>query len=334
MRRPIVIDLFCGAGGLSKGFEMAGFKILAGLDNDKWSIQTFKKNHKRAKIINEDIRKVSGEDIEKLIKTKNVDVIAGGPPCQGFSIAGRRDPKDPRNSLFMEFIKIVNYFKPEWVVMENVLGIKSMKTEKSEAVVDIIKNEFGKIGYDVVWKTLNSADYGVPQKRRRVFFMAHKDGKEISFPVESHSKNPQRRIDGSLIERWVPVSNVLLNESEIGKNYFHTPKMIEGFRRRKQRNIENKKGFGWQILRMNEPSYTISARYWKDGSEALVMYSPERIRMLTERECARIQSFPDDFIFLGPKKEVYKQIGNAVPPLLSKAIAELIKTSYKSVNAI
>jgi len=326
--KPTVIDLFCGAGGLSKGFEMAGFKILVGLDNDKWSIETFQKNHKDVKIIDEDIKKVSGEDIEKLIGTKNVDVVIGGPPCQGFSIAGRRDPKDPINSLFVEFIRIVNHFKPEWVVMENVLGIRSMKTAKGELVVDIIKKEFRKIGYDAIWKTLNAADYGVPQKRRRVFFIARRNGKKFSFPSETHSKTPQKRIDGSLIKKWVPVKDVLLKESEVEKKYFHTPKMIEGFKRRKQKNIENKKGFGWQILRLDEPSFTISARYWKDGSDALVMYSPTKIRMLTERECARIQGFPDDFEFAGPKREVYKQIGNAVPPLLAKTIAEEIKKSF------
>jgi len=323
-----VLDLFCGAGGLSEGFKMAGFEILAGLDNDKWSIETFRKNHKEAKIIHKDIRKVSGEEIKEIIGTKNIDVIVGGPPCQGFSIAGRRDPKDPRNSLFMEFVRIVNYFKPEWTVIENVLGIRSMKTAKGEAVVDIIKKEFKKIGYDVIWKVLNAADYGVPQKRKRVFFMAHRDGKKISFPLETHSQKPQKRIDGTEIRKWVPVKNVLLKDSEVNEKYFHTPKMIEGFKKRKQRNVENGKGFGWQILRLDEPSFTISARYWKDGSDALVMNSPTRIRMLTERECARIQSFPDSFMFMGPKREVYKQIGNAVPPLLARAIAEEIKKNF------
>jgi DNA (cytosine-5)-methyltransferase 1 len=320
-----VLDLFCGCGGLSEGFRMAGFRIVAGLDNDKWSIQTFKENHKEAKIIHKDIRKVSNEEIEKLAGMKSFDVIVGGPPCQGFSIAGRRDPKDPRNSLFMEFIRIVNYFKPEWIVMENVLGIKSMKTAKDELVVDIIKKEFGKIGYDVICETLNAADYGVPQKRRRVFFIAHKDGKKILPPVKTHSEKPQKRIDGSIIKKWVPVKNVLMDKSKVPKNYFHSQKMIEGFRRRKERNIKNNKGFGWQILKLECPSYTISARYWKDGSDALVKYSDDEVRMLTERECARIQSFLDSFNFIGSKKEVYKQIGNAVPPLLAKAIAEQIK---------
>lgn len=324
-KKPTVIDLFCGAGGMSGGFRMAGFKILAGVDNDKWCIETFKENHKGAKFILGDMRKISGEDIEKLIGTKNVDVIIGGPPCQGFSIAGRRDPSDPRNSLFMEFVKIVDYFKPEWIVMENVLGLRTAKTANGEPVKDIISEEFRKIGYDVIFSVLNSADYGVPQRRRRVFFMAHRDGKKISFPIHTHAKKTQKKIDGSRIKKWVPVKTVLMQESEVPKNYFHTQKMIDGFRRRKERNIRRGAGFGWQILDLEKPSYTISARYWKDGSDALVMYSPIRVRMLTEKECARIQSFPDNYEFRGPKRERYRQIGNAVPCFLAKAIALEIK---------
>lgn len=322
---PSVIDLFCGAGGLSEGFRMAGFKIILGLDNDKKCIETFRENHKKSKILSDNIRNIKGSDIERLIGTKNVDVIIGGPPCQGFSIAGKRDPKDPRNSLFMEFIKIVDYFKPEWIVMENVLGIKSMKTAKGEKVVNIIKNEFKKAGYDVICESLNAADYGVPQKRRRVFFMAHRDGKKISFPKPTHSEIPQKRMDGSVIKKWAPVKNILLERSEVPKKYFHSQKMIEGFRKRKEKNLKRGVGFGWQILDPEKPSYTISARYWKDGSDALVRYSPTEIRMLTERECARVQGFPDSFRFVGSKKEIYRQIGNAVPPLLAKAIADKLR---------
>ena len=320
-----VIDLFCGAGGLSKGFEMAGFKILAGLDHDKWSIETFKNNHKYAIAINDDIRKVSGKDIEEKILTNNVDVIIGGPPCQGFSMAGKRDQKDPRNSLFMEFIRLVDYFKPEWVMMENVTGIKSMKTSKGELVVDILKKEFRKIGYDVIYGTFNTADYGIPQKRKRVLFIAHKDGKKITFPTPTHSNKAQKRVDGSELKKWTPVKTILLGENEVPKNYFHSQKMIDGFRRRESKNKEKGRGFGWQILDLEKPSYTISARYYKDGSDALVMYSQNKVRMLTERECARIQTFPENFEFSGPKREVYRQIGNAVPCLLAKTFAEHIK---------
>jgi DNA (cytosine-5)-methyltransferase 1 len=114
--------------------------------------------------------------------------------------------------------------------------------------------------------------------------------------------------------------------------YFHTQKMIDGFINRKKKNLENAKGFGWQILKMDKPSYTISARYWKDGAEAIVKYSPTKVRMLTERECARIQSFPDDYVFVGPKRERYKQIGNAVPPLLGRSLAKIIKDNLLTIE--
>jgi len=325
MRKPTVIDLFCGAGGLSKGFEMAGYNILLGIDFDKYSIKTFQENHKTAGIILDDIKNVDAKRIRELIGDEEVDVIVGGPPCQGFSMAGRRDQNDPRNSLFAEFVRIVNDLKPKWFVMENVTGLLITKTAGGEDVGKIIKREFGKIGYKVENKILIAADYGVAQRRRRVFFIGTNTGEQIRFPFPTHSKTPQVLIDGTKLKRWVPVSSLLLKEDEVPKGYFHGPKMIEGFVRRKRVNVENGKGFGWQILRPDEPSFTISARYWKDGSDALVMYSPDRVRMLTERECARIQSFPDDFVFTGPKREVYKQIGNAVPPLLAKTIAEIIK---------
>lgn len=325
MSRGIAIDLFCGAGGMSKGFEMAGFEILLGVDFDRHCIETFKTNHKTSKIIFDDIKNVNAERIKDEIVDKSVDVIIGGPPCQGFSMAGRRDSNDPRNSLFMEFVRLVDDFKPRWFVMENVTGLLVMKTASGENVSGIITQEFGKIGYKVEYKILNSADYGVPQKRRRVFFIGTNTGEPIKFPQPTHSKEPKLLLDGRKVKRWVSASTVLMEKNEVAKNYFHSQKMIDGFKRRKQWNIKNGRGFGWQILKMDQPSYTISARYWKDGSDALVMYSPTQVRMLTERECARIQSFPDDFKFTGPKKEVYKQIGNAVPILVAKAIAETIK---------
>lgn len=358
MSKPTLIDLFCGAGGFSKGFEMAGFDIILGIDIDKWSCLTFaynfgdeklrkkilslknseieewlnKTNFRQSKVICNDIKKIDANELKALIG--DVDLIIGGPPCQGFSMAGRRDPNDPRNSLFMEFVKFVKTFKPKWFVMENVTGLLVTKTSNGEDVSKIIEQEFESIPYRVGKFILNSADYGVPQKRRRVFFIGTNTDKKIEPPFPTHAKDPKRFLESlgikrwalkKQIKKWVPVREVLFKESEVDEKYFLTQRMIDGFVRRKQRNRENGKGFGWQILKMDEPSYTISARYWKDGSDALVMYSPTKIRMLTERECARIQSFPDDFKFLGPKREVYKQIGNSVPPLLAKAIAETIK---------
>jgi len=352
------MDLFCGAGGMSKGFEMAKFDTVLGIDSDKSCCLTFaynfgnKKLRKKitslknkeiekwlnetdfsqSRVICKDIKKIDAEELKKQVN--DIDVIVGGPPCQGFSMAGRRDANDPRNSLFMEFVRFVKVFRPKWFVMENVTGLLVSKTAKGENVENIIRQEFEDIPYRVEKFVLNSANYGVPQKRRRLFFIGTNTNEKITSPFQTHAKDPKKFMESlglarwtsnKPVKKWVPVSKVLLKEPEVDEKYFHTQKMIEGFIKRKQRNVENGRGFGWQVLKMNEPSYTISARYWKDGSDALVMYSPTRIRMLTELECARIQSFPKKFKFIGPKREIYRQIGNAVPPLLAKTIAENIK---------
>ncbi|HVY01175.1 MAG TPA: DNA cytosine methyltransferase [Candidatus Nanoarchaeia archaeon] len=310
-RKPTVVDLFCGAGGLSTGFKMAGFDVLLGVDHIPVFCQTFEKNDHKS--ICKDITKVSVDEIKEAIGNKEVDIVAGGPPCQGFSMAGRRDTKDPRNSLFMEFVRIVNGLKPKFFVMENVPGILTMKTANGELVHKIILAEFKKIGYEVEYRKLHAAEYGVPQKRKRVVFIGTKTNKQIKFPEPTHTNS------------YVPVSSVLIPKDKVDKKFFHTPKMIDGFNRRKKINAENGKGFGAQYLKLNEPSYTISARYWKDGADALVKYAEDEVRMLTPEEAAAIQTFPIDYKWVGSKKEIYMQIGNAVPCLLAKAVAEEIK---------
>ena len=326
-KRQTVIDLFCGAGGMSEGFRQAGFEVIWANDHIERFCETHSLNHPEAVTKFGDIRHISSKEIKKDIGNRVVDVIIGGPPCQGFSHAGRRDSKDPRNSLFMEFIRIVKDLQPKWVVMENVPGILSMKTLNGEYVKDIIEDELEHADtYKVNYFKLNSADYGVPQKRRRVFFIATNTKAKIYEPEPTHSSKPYKKLNGREIKQWVPVSEVLLPEDKVPKTYFHGPKMIKGFIERKKKNMEKGFGFGAQYLKMDQPSYTISARYWKDGSDALVKYSDEKLRMLTELEVARIQSFPDSYKFSGSKKEVYTQIGNAVPVKLAKAIAENILT--------
>jgi DNA (cytosine-5)-methyltransferase 1 len=322
-----VIDLFCGAGGFSTGFTEAGFNIVLGIDVVERFVETFKKNHPQAQVICGDIRQISVDNIRKTIGAKKIHVIIGGPPCQGFSMAGRRDPKDPRNSLFMEFVRIVDGIKPPFFVMENVRGLLASRTASEVPVIDIIKNEFSKIGYEVEYHILLAADYGVPQKRNRLIFIGTNSGKRITFPQPTHSRIGYTDLTGKKIPAWVSVGNVLLSKDEVEKGYFHSQRMREGFIKRRQRHELKGNGFGAQYLRMDEPSYTISARYWKDGSDALVKYSEDEIRMLTPLEVARIQSFPDSYVFEGSKREVYIQIGNAVPPLLAKVIALHLKKS-------
>ena len=228
-------------------------------------------------------------------------------------MAGRRNSKDPRNSLFMEFVRFVKEIKPRYFVMENVPGILTMKIEKGYLVKNIIEHEFKKIGYSVISKKLNAADYGVPQKRKRVFFIGTNNDKQISFP------------DRTYTAKWISVNSVLLPKNQVSEEFFHSERMIAGFKKRKKFHEMKGNGFGAQYLKLNEPSYTISARYWKDGSDALVKYNEREIRMLTPKECAAIQTFPEDYKFAGSKREVYTQIGNAVPCLLAKSVAEEIK---------
>ena len=166
-----IIDLFAGCGGLSTGFEMAGFSIPLAVEIDAWASETYRKNHPKTVVLTEDITQVL--DLSSLLPDKNliIDGIIGGPPCQGFSLSGNRDKKDPRNSLFMEFVRFVKFFKPRFFVMENVTGILSMQTKSGELVKDVIVNEFSSAGYNVEIFVLNAAEFGVPQSRIRVFFI-------------------------------------------------------------------------------------------------------------------------------------------------------------------
>jgi len=311
---PVIIDLFCGAGGLSEGFRQAGFKSILGIDIDKSALETFALNHKGAETICGDISEITKERITNKIKRKSVDIVIGGPPCQGFSLAGRRNPNDPRNRLVQEFLRIVREFKPKFFVIENVQGFKSMKDKSGKLVIDIVKELAKESGYYIKPYLLNSKDYSVAQKRRRMFLIGSKK-KNSEFDIRKTKE--------------IVVGELLFPKNKITKKYFYSQRLIDGFLRRAKRNRELKRGFGWQFLKMDDQSYTISARYYKDGCEALVKYDDNfkvgSIRKLTERECARIQSFPDTYEFVGGKIKMYKQIGNAVPPNMAKAVAKSIK---------
>jgi DNA (cytosine-5)-methyltransferase 1 len=177
-------------------------------------------------------------------------------------------------------------------------------------VSTIIRSEVEAAGYSLKWKILLAADYGVPQKRRRVIFLGWRaDVPEPHHPEPTHTK-----------DTYVCMRTVLLPRDEVPKKYYHSQKMIDGFVARKARNEENGKGFGAQFVKEDQPCYTISARYHKDGSDALVKYSDTEIRRLTEKEVARVQSFPDTFVFPGSGVQTYKQVGNAVACKLAAAI--------------
>ena len=298
-----VLDLFCGCGGMSKGLEDAGLKIIAGLDIWDKAIESYKRNFNHLALCH-DISKLSPESFGKEynISKNDIDIIVGGPPCQGFSIAGKRDKKDPRNSLFMEYAKYLNYFNPKAFIMENVIGILSMKNNSNVKVIDIIMEELNK-NYNCIICKLYASDFEVPQNRRRVIIIGIRKDLNI-IPTE-----PKPILTK---ENRIPVSTIILPKEDIDSSHYLSERALNGIKAKRQKAKENGNGFGAQFLKMDKPSYTIPARYWKDGYDALVAYSDTEVRRLTILELKRIQSFSDDFVLVGNKKEQIMQIGNAV----------------------
>ena len=298
-----VIDLFCGCGGMSKGLVDAGFNIIAGIDIWDKAIDNYRKNFHHEGIC-EDLTKLPPEKFNQIYnkQNKNIDLLVGGPPCQSFSIAGKRDKNDPRNTLFMEYIKYLDYFNPKSFIMENVIGILSKKTSDNEKVIDIIMKELNR-NYNCIITKLYASDFEVPQNRRRTIIIGIRKDLNI-IPIE-----PYKILS---IQNRIPVKNILLEKSDIDLSYYLSEKALLGIQNKKIKSKEKGTGFGAQFLDINKPSFTIPARYWKDGYDALVKYSDTEIRRLTIIELKRIQSFPDEYILEGSKKDVITQIGNAV----------------------
>jgi DNA (cytosine-5)-methyltransferase 1 len=338
---PTVIDLFCGSGGLSYGFAKAGFNILFGVDHWNDAITTFESVHKGAKGIVADLFKETPKKISKQTGIENVDVIIGGPPCQGFSIAGKRIVDDERNRLYKSFVSFVKFYQPKIFLMENVSNIVSMG---KGIVKDNIIKDFEKLGYTVVYKVLLASDYGVPQNRRRAFFVGTKNKKEFVFPEpttqnpisskDAISDLPEKSLADGTKYKTEPKSDYqklirgksigifnheITNHSDQttsiislvpdGGNYKDLPEELQ-----KTRNVN----IAWTRLNSKKPSFTIDT-----GHRHHFHYKYNRVP--TVRESARIQSFPDTFVFLGSKTSQYKQVGNAVPPILAEVLAKEIK---------
>jgi len=320
-----VLDLFCGCGGMSKGLTDAGLDIIAGIDIWDKAIDNYKKNYHH-KAICEDLTKLPPDLFCKIheINKEGIDIIVGGPPCQSFSIAGRRDKNDPRNSLFIEFVKYLKYFNPKAFIMENVIGILSKKTENNEKVIDIIMEQLTK-DYNCVICKLYASDFEVPQNRRRAIIIGVRKDLNII------PKEPKVILE---VEKRIPVKTILLKKEEIDKSYYLSNLAIEGIKNKKIKSIARGVGFGAQYLNLEKPSFTIPARYWKDGYDALVKYSDTEIRRLTILELKRIQSFPDNYIIEGSKKEAIMQIGNAVACRFAFHLGQYIKNMLEVENVL
>lgn len=299
-----VIDLFCGCGGMSKGLTDAGLNVIAGIDVWDKAVLSYNKNFTH-KAYCEDLTQLFPEKFAELYNKDNkaVDVLVGGPPCQSFSIAGKRDKDDPRNALFMEYVKYLDYFKPMAFIMENVIGMLSKKTASNEKVIDIIMGLLNR-EYNCIITKLYASDFEVPQNRRRVIIIG------VRKDLDIYPKEPEPIIKS--VEARIPVGTVLLRKEDVDIKNFLSEKALAGIANKKAVSKEKGFGFGAQILDVNKPSYTIPARYWKDGYDALVKYDDKEIRRLTIIELKRIQSFPDNYVIEGSKKDIIIQIGNAV----------------------
>ena len=355
-RNFICVDLFCGAGGFSRGFLDAGYNVVLGVDYDDAALKTFQMNHGNTHTMKLDL--FDSGNIEKITQylenagTSDLDVLIGGPPCQGFSYAGKMEVNDARNFLYLAMVMLTERLKPKAVLLENVLAmVQAHGGIGAKRIID----DFSKIGYKMTCKVLFAPDYGVPQIRKRVFFVGLRDSTQsFEFPSailepkhyitteEAISDLPSLQDESGLIYRGaaeqdymteptseyqrsmrkdmtvvynhigsVPIekTRTMIGLVPEGKNYLALPEEYQGMYKYHEALTR---------YHSKKPSLTINT-----GHRSHFHYKWNRIP--TVRESARLQSFPDDFIFYGNQSEQFKQVGNAVPPLLGKAIAEKLK---------
>jgi DNA (cytosine-5)-methyltransferase 1 len=353
------IDLFCGAGGLSEGFRQSGFHVLAGQDYDDQAGATFAATHHEARFLGGPIEQVTPQQLLKAagVKRGEIDVIVGGPPCQGYSVYNhQRGENDPRAGLFKQYLRIVEGIKPRWLVMENVTGITSIAGGN---IVREIYAGMHELGYRVDMRVLKAEEYGVPQERRRVFFVATRTDAPILFPEPTHGPGLE-----PFVTVWDAISDlpVLKNGDDKGLRPYrgapqngyqallrgdcvmptnHSASRLSKINQERMRHIPP--GGSWRDIpiellpagmqKAKRSDHT--KRYGRPRKTDLACtiltkcdvhwgayIHPVQDRALTVREAARLQSFPDFFEFQGSRTEQYVQVGNAVPPLLGKRVAE------------
>ena len=304
-----VISLFSGAGGLDLGFRMAGHKIVWANDLYEDAVETYKKNIGKH-IVCKDISLIDAKDIP------DADIVIGGFPCQGFSVANvKRHIGDERNELYKQLIRIIKAKNPKFFLAENVKGLTNFAKGK---IFKMILGDFESLGYKVKYKVLNAADYGVPQTRQRVIIIGvRNDIKwEYEFPEPTHTKEGTGKS-----KQWISVSEAL--------NYIPDPDCANSLPNHTYSKYKlNINGYlGHRLLDPSKPAPTVTAR--GDNKGGVVIHPhPNGKRRMSCRELAAIQSFPLNFEFSGTNSSVYRQIGNAVPPLLGFSVAKVFK-KYK-----
>lgn len=329
------IDLFCGAGGLSLGFDKAGFDNVFSVEYNNNFAKTYKRNFPNHHLIVDDIKNIDNENIIKNTCNTPVDVVIGGPPCQGFSIAGnigRTFLDDDRNQLFKEFVRFVVCIQPKMFVLENVAAMAThLKGKTIKTIVEAF--ESAGCGYNVKYKVLNSVDYSVPQERRRIVIVGvRKDLNSVfSYPKKDKNIITVKEAIGDL----PPLKSG--QESDIPNHIAmkHSVQMLEkmsyikdgGDRMDIPENIRPKSGDIRKYIRYDstKPSVCVTGDMRK-------VFHYEQNRALTARELARLQSFPDDFVFEGASIQIQQQIGNAVPPKLAQKIAMQVKETLENAK--
>lgn len=329
MEKIKYIDLFSGAGGMSLGFDKANFENVLAVEYDSCYADTYKYNFPDHNVRVGDIKEISNDEIRKLVKNRKIDVIIGGPPCQGFSLAGnigRNFIDDERNHLFKEFVRFVDVIRPKVFVMENVAALKTHNNGKT---IKEIVAEFEKLGYSVKYQVLNAAEYGVPQQRRRIFVIGTQWENNFKFPKKSKEVI-------TIKDAIADLPRLKSGEMSDIPNHIamkHTEQMLEkmsyvrdgGDRFDIPEKLRPKSGDARKYIRYNskEPSICITGDMRK-------VFHYNQNRALTGRELARIQTFPDDFIFKGNAGKIQQQIGNAVPPRLAFQIANCVKETLEN----
>lgn len=351
-KRFKVLDLFCGAGGLSRGFMDAGFDVVLGVDMNDHALETFKNNHDNSEIMKLDLFEHKNIDkIQVFLKERDIeiDVLVGGPPCQGFSLAGPRKEDDDRNVLYKSMVETAKLIKPKVIVLENVPGLLTLYEGKA---AKRINEDFEMLGYQMESRILYAPEYGVPQIRKRVFFIGVQDGIEFEFP------KPIIEDKANYITTEDAISDLPSREHDIGLEVddYISPPLTEYQKemRKNSKKLHNHVGANHiektiKLISMvpegkNYKSLPEKYRKQFKYNEALTRYHSKKPsltintghrshfhykynRIPTVRESARLQSFTDDFIFSGPKTEQYKLVGNAVPPLWGYFLGNEIKKS-------
>ncbi|UOP04165.1 DNA cytosine methyltransferase [Conchiformibius kuhniae] len=348
-----LLDLFCGAGGLSHGFESAGFDIALGVDINAAALETFLRNHCNAQTLCGDLTDdMLKQQIIEASKQNQVRGILGGPPCQGFSLKGKKlGLQDERNFLFREYLKLVAAIQPDFIVMENV---KALVSTANGYFLKEITQELENLGLTVRLKILNAREFGVPQNRERVFIVGMKKqtfdfsrlptGNRVTVADAISDLHFLASGEGAFEQDYkLPENSAyqcemrqnsrkLFNHQATNHNQIALTKLKmippEGDKSSLPLELRGKQQFvtTWARLKWQEVSPTIDTRF--DTPSNGCNSHPELHRSITPREAARLQSFPDDFVFYGKKTDICKQIGNAVPPKLAFALACALKQYY------